>query len=365
MGWIEQLPSGRHRGVIRLANGSKRGRTFDYAYEAEAWMLEAEERVADVTEDEPELPRVAGRRVHIPSVAEHGKAWLERKRGGWAYRTHENYDWHVRVIEGSAVGSMRVDVIKKTDVEEWITNMVDEEIGVPSIKGHVKILGMLLRDACANRLTGGVVATNGIRLPGSATKPPKVVSLEEELRMMAGCADEAELLAQLLLGLDAGLRWSEMAGLSVDGIDFEGRYLRIFQVVERPQTLRPFPKSHRARIVPLTDRLAEALKPLVKLARLHRGHDGLLFVTATDRPLGYDNWRRDDWRPLTRRAKLKPRPGFHTLRHTYGTRLAAAGVPRVEIAVVMGHADERTTGIYVHAGDDGRRGDLVRAALAS
>ena len=34
-----------------------------------------------------------------------------------------------------------------------------------------------------------------------------------------------------------------------------------------------------------------------------------------------------------------------------------------EIAIVMGHADERTTARYMHAGDQGVRADLVRAAL--
>ena len=35
--------------------------------------------------------------------------------------------------------------------------------------------------------------------------------------------------------------------------------------------------------------------------------------------------------------------GFHILRHTYGSRLAMAGVPMAVIAEALGHADERIT----------------------
>ena len=92
------------------------------------------------------------------------------------------------------------------------------------------------------------------------------------------------------------------------------------------------------------------------------GHSGLLFTSPEGDPLDYFNWRRRTWRPAAR--VLKPRPRFHDLRHTYGTRLADAGVPRHEIAELMGHADEKTTARYIHAGTDGHRLNLVRAALA-
>jgi integrase len=41
--------------------------------------------------------------------------------------------------------------------------------------------------------------------------------------------------------------------------------------------------------------------------------------------------------------------GVHTLRHTFGTRLADAGVSPWAIAEIMGHSSTRTTEIYVHA----------------
>jgi len=39
---------------------------------------------------------------------------------------------------------------------------------------------------------------------------------------------------------------------------------------------------------------------------------------------------------------------FHDLRHTFGTRMAAAGVPMRELQEWMGHAHLTTTEIYAH-----------------
>jgi integrase len=46
---------------------------------------------------------------------------------------------------------------------------------------------------------------------------------------------------------------------------------------------------------------------------------------------------------------------FHDLRHTFGTRLANAGVDIVEIAELMGQQSILTTRRYTYATDEGKR----------
>jgi len=50
---------------------------------------------------------------------------------------------------------------------------------------------------------------------------------------------------------------------------------------------------------------------------------------------------------------------FHDLRHTFGTRLADAGVDVVKIKELMGHASIGTTMRYIHATDQGKRGAII------
>jgi len=54
-----------------------------------------------------------------------------------------------------------------------------------------------------------------------------------------------------------------------------------------------------------------------------------------------------------------PTSPFHDLRHTFGTRLADAGVDVVKIKELMGHASIVTTMRYIHATDQGKRGAIT------
>jgi integrase len=53
---------------------------------------------------------------------------------------------------------------------------------------------------------------------------------------------------------------------------------------------------------------------------------------------------------------------FHDLRHTFGTRLAHAGVDIVKIAELMGHQSILTTRRYTHATAEGKRAAIAQLA---
>lgn len=72
---------------------------------------------------------------------------------------------------------------------------------------------------------------------------------------------------------------------------------------------------------------------------------------------------------LTRRFKESCRDAgvrpmrFHDLRHTFGTRLAASGVPLRTIQEFLGHADAKTTQIYAHYAPSAREVAMVNEAF--
>ena len=74
---------------------------------------------------------------------------------------------------------------------------------------------------------------------------------------------------------------------------------------------------------------------------------------------------------LTRRFKKAIRSAdvreitFHELRHTFGTRMAAAGVPLRTIQHWMGHADAKTTQVYAHYQPSDHEADTVDQAFSS
>lgn len=63
-------------------------------------------------------------------------------------------------------------------------------------------------------------------------------------------------------------------------------------------------------------------------------------------------------------AAITPAISFHILPHTYGSRLARAGVPMQVIAAQLGHADTRITERhYAHLAPD-RVAGVVRQSFA-
>jgi len=376
MSYVEALPNGRFRGAFRLAAkpGQRRGqrvsRTFDYQYEAEAWATAAEDAAksaassgAAILAPAPkpvEAPLTAAQPVTGATVAEWGRELIERRSGRLAAATISGYTTHLAGIVLSGMGERPMADLKRSDVERWITDQRRAGTGKPTINARLKLLRMIVGDACAERVIEHDPASRVDYLT-TDIKADRVLTRAEDAALLLACPEPLRVAA--LLGLDAGLRWSEAYGLKANAIS--GDFIVVRHVVERTtRTIREYPKGHRLRVVPIgSDRLASALDELAESARRERGHDGLLFVSKTGGPMPYESWRMRQWQPAVTAAKLKPAPGFHMLRHTYGSRLAAMSAPRSEIATLMGHADEETTARYIHAGDDGRRLALVRGAL--
>ena len=62
------------------------------------------------------------------------------------------------------------------------------------------------------------------------------------------------------------------------------------------------------------------------------------------------------------RAGVRP-ARFHDLRHSFGTQMAAAGVPMRTLQEWMGHRDFKTTLIYAHYAPGQDEAALVNAAM--
>jgi len=146
---------------------------------------------------------------------------------------------------------------------------------------------------------------------------------------------EAYLMA--LLGGDAGLRLGEIVALEWRDVDLAARRL----TVERSDWLGHVgvPKGGRSRQLPMTQRLAAALKK-----SRHLRSDRVLAV--------------EDGSPMTRDRVIKAirgaqriagiERGVHILRHTFCSHLAMKGAPARAIQELAGHADLSTTQRYMH-----------------
>lgn len=141
-----------------------------------------------------------------------------------------------------------------------------------------------------------------------------------------------------------GLREGELIALRWRDVDWPAGRIRVRQ----NYVLGEFgtPKSRRStRSVPMADRVGAELDGLHQASR-RRGDDDLVFADPmTGGPLAKAAILRR-FRKALRAAHLDDTHRFHDLRHTFGTRMAAAGVPMRTLQEWMGHRDIATTQRY-------------------
>ena len=142
----------------------------------------------------------------------------------------------------------------------------------------------------------------------------------------------------VLLGGEAGLRCGEMIALEWADVDLAKRQLCVPRSSWSGHVTPP--KGGRLRFIPLTVRLAAAL-------REHRHLRSALVVCDED---GKALKRRKVlwWvRRAARRGQVKD-AGVHVLRHTFCSHLAMRGAPARAIQELAGHANITTTQRYMH-----------------
>jgi integrase len=158
-----------------------------------------------------------------------------------------------------------------------------------------------------------------------------------------------------------GLRQGELIGLRWRDVDFHARRVRVVSPYVRGEFGDP--KSvGSARSVPLAQRVSDELR-LWRWGSVYDHDDDLVFGHPEGgAPLDSSKLIRR-FRQQLERAGVR-RVTFHELRHTFGTRMAAAGVPMRAIQHWMGHADGKTTQVYAHYQPSGHEAEMVDEAFA-
>jgi integrase len=170
-----------------------------------------------------------------------------------------------------------------------------------------------------------------------------------------------------------GLRLGELLGLQWQDVDLTEGVLRVERQWLRPVPATPTSERQPAtygppktkagmRNVPLTRETVKHLSEL-KLRSDFSQDTHPVFASRNGKPLGHRNVTRRGFEPAAEKAKLDAT--FHGLRHAYGSKLVAKGVPLAKVAEVMGHESAAITlAIYTHVYNAEASDDEVREAIA-
>jgi integrase len=175
-------------------------------------------------------------------------------------------------------------------------------------------------------------------------KWPKCASYRTDFLSPGECElmlihSEGVIREMILTALRTGMRQGELKGLQWSSIDWENRMLAVrHSRCDYKKELVP-PKNNKERHIPLDTDVFEMLHRRKKTT-------GYVFLDTDGQP--FDNKRLTRRLAKARKSAGLRQFGWHTLRHTFGSQLAAKGAPLAAIKDLMGHANVATTMRYVH-----------------
>ena len=140
------------------------------------------------------------------------------------------------------------------------------------------------------------------------------------------CLQDAYDLVILLL--DTGARYSEIANIEWSRINLEDRSINLWR-----------PKVQNETVLYMTDRVYDVLARRVQFRT-----SPYVFQNRKGGPRGYV---AQSIRKALRKAGLRD-CRIHTLRHTHASRLIQNGMSVYEVREVLGHTDIKTTMRYAH-----------------
>ena len=263
------------------------------------------------------------------------------------------------------IGARPIGQLEREDVEQLAAQLARAGLSAKTVRN---ILG-LLNGICELAIKRGWATANPCRhvdrpsvRESQDVRYLDAAELEAVLRAVDGGDFARVQRAIILAAAMSGLRMGELLALRWLDVDWQAQRIRVRRSYVRGHLGTP--KSRRgSRSVPLADRLGGELDRLHRETAYQADEDLVFGNPHTGTPLDGAALLRAFQRALERAGVRQVR--FHDLRHTFGTRMAAAGVPMRTLQEWMGHRDLRTTLIYADYSPGAHEVDLVNDAFAS
>src|SRR6478609_5231345 len=278
----KKVPSARNgkgkRWMARYVDdeGHERVKAFDRKVDAQMWLdSEVTAKLATGTYVAPRAGLVTVGEVYASWSATQGhlSASTTKTRCS-AWRNHVVQRW----------GQVSVVDVKTSAVKAWVTQMITDEMGTPTIIHAFGVLRQVLDAAVVDHCIPRNPCT-GVPLPKSKHADRGYLSHAQ----VAALAAAMEYLPEMIRFLAyTGLRWGEMAALRVCDFDMLRRRVNVSRsVTEAGKLVWSTPKTGERRSVPFPASLADELSALM----IGKSRDDLVFINLRGGVLRGSNFR--------------------------------------------------------------------------
>ena len=351
---IYRRKDGRFEGryvIGKKANGkTKFGYVFGHHY------IEVQQRLIQKKAELLRQGRQAGRQ-RGDTVKKWMLFWLENALlGSVKDSTYQTYQNQLNRHVLPRLGNLELAELTPNTIHTFLQELQEADLSENTIRGVYRLLVAGLQAAWEE----GLIEKNPckkIRVPRGDCREQRVLTREEQNKLEAVLRDTHALPAWL--GMYTGMRLGEICGLKWADIDWENSMIAVRRTVQRlkrqnqncgPKTALCVgtPKSrYSRRTIPVPAFLVEKLHDLW----LEQTRDGSVaeFIFSTDGHAAEPRTVQRQFERLARRAELS-NVHFHSLRHSFATRLLELGVDAKTVSVLMGHGSVKTTlDCYAHS----------------
>ena len=306
-----------------------------------------------------------------------------RQRGNVKRGTKKSRQQLMKLLSDDKLGAASIDSVKLSDAKEWALRMQEQGVAYNTIcnsKRSLKaIFYMAIQDDCI-RKNPFDFPINDVINDDTEPKVPLTPAQEEELlKFMQDDPVYAKYYDEVVILLETGLRISELCGLTETDLNFEKRFVNVDHqllrstedgyYIETPKTDSGF------RQVPMSAAAYEAFQRVLKNRRGAKaievdGYSNFLFLNRDGLPkvaVNYDAMFKCLAKKFNKCHK-EPLPTVmtpHTMRHTFCTRMANAGMNPKALQYIMGHANiVMTLNYYAHATFNSAQAEMERLEAA-
>lgn len=275
--------------------------------------------------------------------------WLENEQRmrvkPSSYQVYLNaYRKHIR----PGLGNIPLCKLTPAIIQDFLDALSENGLAPGTIKGILRLLAAGLRNA----LDEGMIRKNPCRKACVRANSPmeqRILSHEEQSELCTAAKETGNLPA--LLGLCSGMRIGEICGLKWSDIDWKNHTISVHRTVQRIRQPASAPvktclhvgapkSSHSQRIIPIPDFILKLLEPMRCNSAYVFGNVG---QAAEPRTI------QRQFQRLAQRLEMQ-NVHFHTLRHTFATRLLEQGVDVKTVSTLLGHSSTQITlDFYIHS----------------
>ena len=255
-------------------------------------------------------------------------------------------------------GKLKLQKITSEHIQQFIIYLTKQNLKAGSIKNIYRFLQNMLKSAEHFGYLKELPCEN-IALPNEVKKEARILTIKEQERLEK-IAIDAEIITGLIvvLALNTGLRIGEICALTWEDIDFESEILFVRNTRQRirshtnekehprTQVVTGSAKSKNSvRIIPLPTFLLQMLKDYQTTA----GSSKYIFTQKSKNKPLEPRVIQYQFQSILKNAEIES-TNFHTLRHTFATRLLGENVDIKTISELLGHASAKTTlDLYSHS----------------